>query len=114
MTRIMRERLDRERRERRQAEIAAWHGTPPFTEPIPSVAPDPPRIGQCNYCPERFLGYQAGEDRMGRSVFMCDDCRILLGLAVSPDAPERIGALLKKAPGRETRKAAARRKADRA
>lgn len=48
----------------------------------------PIAIGECSFCPSRFLGTEAGRDRRGRTQYKCGECRDQDDLG---RAPERIG-----------------------
>jgi len=42
------------------------------------AAPDVPAIGECCFCPRRYLAFQSGVNARGRPVFMCAECRMNL------------------------------------
>lgn len=51
---------------------ASWESLP-----TPHMS-DVPLIGECAYCPGRYLAYQSGTNARGRPAFRCEECRAAL------------------------------------
>ena len=48
-----------------------------------------PAIGECCFCPGRYMGWQSGVNARGQPVFMCEECRLKNSAAVVEIPVER-------------------------